>query len=103
MEEDLQHPSRVLDEFFYADEERDGFPAVEQSMIISEGDDHDGPDNNLAIDDDGPVFDGVHAEHGGLRQVDDRRSVQRTKHATVRATKAHQLGDHETDKDRPTW
>lgn len=30
---------------------------------------HDGADHDLTIDDDGLLFDGVHTQHGGLRQI----------------------------------
>ena len=41
-------------------EEGDGFPAVEQTVVVGEGDDHDGTDDNLTVDDDGSVLDRVH-------------------------------------------
>lgn len=34
-------------------------------MIVRERDDHDGSDHDLAVDDDGSVFDGVHSWSGG--------------------------------------
>jgi hypothetical protein len=51
-------------------EEGDGFSAVEETMVVCERDDHDGTDNNLAVDNDGLLLDGVHAEHGSLGEVD---------------------------------
>ena len=42
-------------------EESDGLPAVEQTVIVGEGDDHDGADDDLAVDDDRSVLDTVHA------------------------------------------
>ena len=83
-------------------EECDGLPAVEESVVVRESDNHDGTDNNLAIDDDWAFLDGVHAcrctlsvrnptvieprtKNSGLWQVDDGSAVQRTKDATVGA------------------
>lgn len=41
--------------------EGDGLAAVEQAVIVGERDDHDRADDDLAIDDDGAVLDGVHS------------------------------------------
>ena len=61
----------VFDELFDFDEEGDGFFAVDEAVVVGEGEVHDGTDDDLAIDDDGSVHDVVHAEDGGLRGVDD--------------------------------
>lgn len=45
-------------------------------MVISESDDHDGSDDDLAVYNDRFVLDCVHAEHSRLWQVDDGCSVQ---------------------------
>jgi hypothetical protein len=65
-------------------EERDGFPSVEQTMVVGEGDGHDGADDDLAVDDDGSVGDVVHAEDGGLGKVDDGGTEKRAEDASVR-------------------
>jgi hypothetical protein len=41
--------------------ECDSLPAIQQPMVIRERDDHDGPDDDLAIHNDRFLFDGVHA------------------------------------------
>jgi hypothetical protein len=41
--------------------------AVEETVVISESDDHDRADDNLAVDDPRLVLGGVHAEDGSLR------------------------------------
>jgi len=68
-------------------EESNALTSIQQSVIVGESDDHDGSDDDLAIDDDGSFFDGVHAQHSGLRHVDDRCSIERAEDATVRAKK----------------
>ena len=54
-------------------------------MVIGESHDHDRPDDDLAVDDDGFLLDSVHAEHGSLWEIDDRSSVQRAENTSVRA------------------
>ena len=54
-------------------------------MVVCKSDDHDGADDDLAVLDDGFLFDGVHAEDGGLREVDDWSSVEGAEDAAVRA------------------
>jgi len=52
-------------------------------VVIGEGDDHNGSDDDLAVYNYRFVLDRVHTEHGRLWQVDDGRSVQRAKHTTI--------------------
>ena len=54
-------------------------------MVVGERDDHNRADDDLAVDDDGLLLDGVHTEHGGLREVDDGRAVERAEDAAVGA------------------
>ncbi len=51
-------------------QESDGLPAVQQPVVVREGDDHDGAYDDLAINDDRLLLDRVHAENGRLREVD---------------------------------
>ena len=44
-----QHARRVFDRFFDADEERDGFAAVDEAVVVREGDVHHRADDDLAI------------------------------------------------------
>ena len=44
-------------------------------MVVGEGDNHDGTNDNLAVDDDGAFFDGVNTEHSGLGEVDAAKSA----------------------------
>lgn len=65
--------------------EGDGFPTVEKTMVVCECNDHDGTNDDLAVDDDRSVLDGVHTQHGSLWQVDDGCTVERAEDASVRA------------------
>ena len=42
-------------------EEGDGFPAVQETVIVCECDDHHRADDDLAVDNYRALFDGVHA------------------------------------------
>jgi hypothetical protein len=39
-------------------------------VVIGQSDDHDGPDDDLTVDDDRLLLDGVHTQDGSLREVD---------------------------------
>ena len=42
-------------------EESDGLATVEETVVVGEGDNHDRTDDDLAVNNDGAVFNGVHA------------------------------------------
>jgi hypothetical protein len=44
---------------------------LRRTDVVSEGDDHDGSDDDLPVSDNRSVFDSVHTEHGRLREIDD--------------------------------
>ena len=96
----LQHqPLRVLDAFLDPDQEADGLAAVDDAVVVGEGQVHHRADHDLVVDDDGPLLDGVHAEDAALGRVEDRRGEERAEDAAV--------GDREgaalevVDGDRP--
>lgn len=76
---------RTLNELLDANESRGGFSAVEQAVVVGQGDDHDGSDLDLAVDNPRLLLDGVHAEHSGLGQVDDGGTEEGTKDTAVGA------------------
>ncbi len=43
-------------------------PAVDEPVVVRERHVHHGPDLHLALDGNGPLHDGVHAQDGGLRR-----------------------------------
>lgn len=78
-----KHPSGVLDEVLDLDQELHGFPAIQQAMVVGQGQVHHGADHDLAVDDDGLVLDGVKPEDGGLREVDNGGAHEGTEDAAV--------------------
>jgi hypothetical protein len=78
-----EHLPRVLNHLLDADEEGDGFAAVEDAVVVGQGEVHHGADLDLAVDGDGLVLDSVQAEDGGLGQVDDGSAHEGTKDAAV--------------------
>src|SRR3546814_6654264 len=57
--------------------------AVDQAMIVGKRKIHHRADHDLSVAHDRPVLDAVHAKHGRLRRIDDRRRQQRAEHSTV--------------------
>src|SRR5690606_6329194 len=63
--------------------EGDRFTAVDEAVVVGEGDVHHRPDDHLAVDGDGSILDGVQAEDAGLGRVDDGGGQQRAVDAAV--------------------
>ena len=70
---------RVLD----ADEEGDGLFAIDEAVVVAEGEVHHRADDDLAVEGDGALLDGVHAEDAALRRVKDGRAEERAVGAAV--------------------
>ena len=83
--------------------EGDGFPSVEKTMVIREGNDHYWSDNNLAVHDNRLLFDSVHTEHSSLWEVNNRSAVQRTEDTAVGATRMSLVRSTVRRKIRLTW
>lgn len=83
--------------------EGDGFPSVEKTVVIREGNNHYWSDNNLAVHDNRLLFDSVHTEHSGLREVNNRSAVQGTKDAAVGAARLSLVRFTVRRKNRLTW
>ncbi len=80
----LQHqPRRVLEAVLDADEEGDGFLAVDQAVVVAEGEIHHRADDDLAVEGDRALLDGVHAEDAALGRIEDRGAEQRAVGAAV--------------------
>lgn len=73
----------VLDALLDLSEEEDGLTTVDDSVVVGEGDVHDGAGLNLVANADGAVLDGVHAEDGALGRVDNGGAHHRAENATV--------------------
>lgn len=65
--------------------ECDGFPSIEKTMVVREGNNHYRSDHNLPVHNNRLLFDSVHTEHGGLWEVDDGSAIQGAKDAAVGA------------------
>jgi len=78
-----EHLSWVLNALLDLSEEEDSLSAVDDAMVIGQGDVHDWTSLNLAASDNGAHLGGVHAEDSGLRHVDDRSSHHGAEDATV--------------------
>jgi hypothetical protein len=78
-----KHLARVLNVLLDLDQELDSFPSIQQTVVVGKGQVHHGTNLHLAVDGNGAFLDGVEAEHGGLRQVDDGSAHQGTKDAAV--------------------
>lgn len=66
-----QQSPRIFDEVSDSLEEASSFSAIEEPVVVSQCDVHDGPRDYLVSADDGSVDNVVHAQDGGLRRVDD--------------------------------
>lgn len=86
-----QHLARVFNKLLDLHEEGDSFPAVEETVVIGEGEVHHldsiskchtahsyrathRSDNNLPVDNNRLVLDRMETKNSSLRQVDDRGS-----------------------------
>ena len=78
-----EHLPGVLDHLLDLDKEGDGLAAVEDAVVVGQGEVHHGADLDLAVDGDGLVLDGVQAEDGGLGQVDDGGAHEGAEDAAV--------------------
>mmetsp|Transcript_34789 Transcript_34789/g.88123 ORF Transcript_34789/g.88123 Transcript_34789/m.88123 type:complete len:404 (+) Transcript_34789:377-1588(+) len=73
----------VLDDLLDALEERHRLAAVNQAVVVRERQVHHGARLNLAAHHHGALHDGVHAQDGALRRVDDGRGQHGAVHAAV--------------------
>lgn len=64
-------------------QKRHRLPAIQQTVIVRQRQVHHRPDLDFAVDGHGLLFDGVQAQHGGLREVDDGRAHERAEDAAV--------------------
>ena len=66
----------VLDGLLDTAEEQDGFAAVDEAMVVGEGEVHHRSDHDLAVAGHGTVLDGMKSEDSALGRVDDRGGQQ---------------------------
>jgi hypothetical protein len=63
---------RLLNVFFNVLEECNRFPAIHNTVIITEGYVHHGSNNDFIIDHHWPLFNFVHAKNAALRHIQNR-------------------------------
>src|SRR5271165_440610 len=80
-------PRRVFEAVLHAHKERHSFLAVNQAMIVGQGQIHHRTDFDLPVDRHWPFLDLVHAKDARLRRIQDRCGHQRTVHAAIRDRK----------------
>ncbi len=68
---------------FEADQEGDRFATIDDAVVVGHGQVHHRAHRDFTVDDHRALLDGVHAQHAGLRRVDDRGGKQRAKDTTV--------------------
>ena len=81
---DLQQKALgVLDALLDADQELNGFAAVDQPVIVRERDVHHRAHDDRVVDDDRALLNGVQAQDAALGRIQDRRRQQRPVDAAV--------------------
>ena len=78
-----QESLRVLDPLLDPDEEADRLAAVDDPVVVGEGQVHHGADDDLVADGDRAPLDRVHPEDAALGRVEDRHQQQRAEDAAV--------------------
>src|SRR6266404_5228916 len=78
-----QYPRGLLDALLDPYEESHRLAAIDDAVVVREGDVHHWPDLDLVANRNGAPRDLVHAEDAGLRRVEDRRRHQRTIDAAI--------------------
>ena len=66
-----QHPSRIFNVVLDLYQELHSFPAIQETVVISQGEVHHGPNHNLTIDNNRFILDGMQPENSSLGEVDD--------------------------------
>src|SRR5690606_38299150 len=78
-----QQALRIFQGFLHGDQAQHGLAAVDDAVVVRQGQVVDGTDDDLAVFHDGPLLRGVHAQDGRLRRVDDGRGQHGAEYAAV--------------------
>src|SRR5207247_7688875 len=73
----------VFDQVFDPHQEWDGLAAVDDAVVVGQGQVHHGSNHDLTVDGDWSLQDAVHAQDANLRQAQDGRRQQRAVDAAV--------------------
>jgi len=79
-----EHDPGIFDGGLDLFEKGDGFFPVDESMVVSQRNEHDRTNLHLSANRHRPHFRGVHSQDGGLRWVDNGRSHEGTEDAAIR-------------------
>lgn len=84
-EEELlqKHSSGVFNVLLDLDKELDGFPSIEQTVVVCKRQIHHRADLHFSVDNHGAILDSVESQDSTLRQVNDGGSHQRAKDTAV--------------------
>ena len=93
----------ILDKLFDRDEEGNGLFAVDQAVIVGEGEVHHRPNFHLIPDGDRALLDGMKTEDGGLGWIEDGSGENGSVDATIRDGEdaTEQVGEREFSVARP--
>src|SRR5215213_8051197 len=78
-----QERLRVLDQLLDADEELDGFAAVDDAVVVGQGQVHHRTHHDITLEGDRALLDAVHAQNADLRRAEDRRRHERAEDTAV--------------------
>lgn len=79
-----QEADGVLNDLLELDEEGGGLTSVNDTVVVGKGNVHHRADLNLAVNSNGSLLNGVHAQNGALGHVDNGSTHHRAKDTTVR-------------------
>src|ERR1700686_316946 len=78
-----EQAARIFQAFLDADQEGNGFAAINDAVVVGDGQVHHRADFDLAGDGDRAFLDFMHAQKGRLRRVEDGRAHQRAVDAAI--------------------
>ena len=78
-----EHASRILDILLNLHQKLNGFSAIQETVVVCQGQVHHRADNNLAVHNDWLILDSMEPKNSCLRKVDDWSTHQRAEDSTV--------------------
>lgn len=73
----------MFQELFDFDEKLHGVAAIDEAVIVGEGDIHHGAAADAFADAHGAALNGVHSQDGALGRVENRRGEERAEYASI--------------------
>src|SRR5689334_548959 len=78
-----QQCRRIFNQFLDPYQELNRLAAIDDAVVVAEGEVHHRPNHDLAVDGDWALLNFVHAEDANLGWAEDRRRQQRPENAAV--------------------